>query len=327
VTLTPTFWASLTIIPFDSLGPSQSKRVASEDGAPVKPSGSSDESVNVKTPLSRSADLPQVKHKRFFFEDGNVTFLVEGVLYRLHRYLFCRHSNELKDRLSVTRLPDDSEEESSSPQVIPLDDVKSADFDALLSILYPQNYNKLYPRSFKEWTSILELSTRWGFTSIRDLAIRCANVPSSLQRLVAARKYDIEGWVVPALLGLCERPEPLTLNEARLLGVEDVVLVGTVRQSVRSSDLTVQGVGIGDHIRAWKDKLERVPSPVSDPPGTPQSPTSPGTPPPSGGLSHGQWGFGISSGFAQTPLYTGTVNSFAGGDLWATSKKKKGKKK
>jgi len=56
-TLTPTFWASLTIIPFDSLGPPQSKLVASdEDG---------------------------VQHNRFVFEDGNVTFLVGPRVVRI----------------------------------------------------------------------------------------------------------------------------------------------------------------------------------------------------------------------------------------------------
>jgi len=142
------------------------------------------------------------------------------------------------------------------------------DFDALLSILYPQNYNTLEERSFEEWTSILKLSTRWGFTSIRDLAIRCIKPPSALQRLVVARKYDIEQWIVPALVGLCERPEPLSLNEASLLDLEDFVLVGSVRESVRSSNLVVRGAGIRDHILTWKGELESPPSPVSDSPGT-----------------------------------------------------------
>jgi len=82
-TLTPTFWATLNIIPFDSLGPSQSKLVASEDGDPVKPPASSDKSMNAKTPLSKSADLPHVRHNRFFFEDGNVTFLVSPRVVRI----------------------------------------------------------------------------------------------------------------------------------------------------------------------------------------------------------------------------------------------------
>jgi len=92
--------------------------------------------VNAKTPLSKSADLPHVRHNRFFFEDGNVTFLVSppSRAYRINIDVLLdvgnlrgsgaysiasigtysgRHSNELKDRLS--RLPD--EEGPRSPQL------------------------------------------------------------------------------------------------------------------------------------------------------------------------------------------------------------------
>jgi hypothetical protein len=98
----------------------------------------------------------------------------------------------------------------------------------------------------------LGLSTRWGFTSIRDLAIRCIGIPDPLKRLTLARKYAIDKWIHPAILELCQRPEPLILEEARLMDFEDVILVESVRQAVRSSTLTVNGTGIRDHIRTWK---------------------------------------------------------------------------
>ncbi|KAI0002271.1 hypothetical protein BJV74DRAFT_765562 [Russula compacta] len=165
------------------------------------------------------------------------------MLYRVHRYFFCRDSNEFVRRLSQFR---------SKGAVISLDDVKSKDFDAFLSVLYPLNFNASDERSFKEWTSILDLSTRWGFTTIRDLAIRCLKPPTPLQRLLLARKYGVEEWMLPALQELCERPLPLTLDEARLMDVEDIVLVGSVRETVRSHVLAVKSAGIGDCIEAWR---------------------------------------------------------------------------
>ena len=125
-----------------------------------------------------------------------------------------------------------------------------------------RNYNTLEERSFKEWSSILDLSTRWGFTSIRDLAIRCIKSPNPVTRLVLARKHGVEQWILPALLELCEWPEPLSLEEARLMDFEDVVLVGSVRQTVRSSSLIVRGAEIRSCIRAWKRGEPW--SPVSD---------------------------------------------------------------
>jgi hypothetical protein len=104
-----------------------------------------------------------------------------------------------------------------------------------------------------EWLSILDLSTRWGFASIRELAIRCLKPPTPHQRLVLARKYAIEQWILPALQELCERPLPLTPDEARLMGIEDVVLVGSVRESVRSNKATVVAADIIDCIEALRE--------------------------------------------------------------------------
>ena len=128
-----------------------------------------------------------------------------------------------------------------------------------------RNYNALENRTFEEWTSILDLSTRWGFTSIRELAIRCIKSPDPLNRLLLARKYAVEQWIHPALLELCERPEPLSLEEARLMDFEDVLLLGTVRQRARSPTLLAQGAGIGNCIQAWKSGEPWSP-PVPDPP-------------------------------------------------------------
>jgi hypothetical protein len=58
---------------------------------------------------------------------------VDGVLYRVHGYFFCRDSNEFKDCLSGLS----TQQASSSAPIIPLEGVKSVDFDAFLSVLYP----------------------------------------------------------------------------------------------------------------------------------------------------------------------------------------------
>jgi BTB/POZ domain len=57
---------------------------------------------------------------------------VDGTLYRVHRYFFCRDSNEFITRLSCFPV-----QEQSSPPVISLKNVKTKDFDAFLSVLYP----------------------------------------------------------------------------------------------------------------------------------------------------------------------------------------------
>jgi len=71
--LTPTFWAALTITPFDTLDPAQSKMILNDE-VPAEVSVTSEESMNTST-QSKLADPPQ-EHEYYFFDDGNITFLV-----------------------------------------------------------------------------------------------------------------------------------------------------------------------------------------------------------------------------------------------------------
>lgn len=131
--------------------------------------------------------------------------------------------------------------------------------------------------SFEELSSILDLSTRWGFTSIRDMAIRCIKPPTPHERLILGRKYGVDEWVPLALQELCERPQPLTPDEARLMDFEDVVLVGSVREKVRNQALTVDSAGIRDCVEAlrrgepWKKPLVGAAAPSPSPPAPPNN--------------------------------------------------------
>ena len=93
--------------------------------------------------------------------------------------------------------------------------------------------------SYEEWKSVLHLSTRWDFSSIRRLALGSINPPTAHDRLLLARTYSVDDWVTPALSALCERTTPLSLSEARQMSIEDVVLVSTVREDIRSRALQV----------------------------------------------------------------------------------------
>ena len=114
-----------------------------------------------------------------------------------------------------------------------------------------RDFNSLESHSYEELSSILDLSTRWGFTTIRDMAIRCLKPPTPHQRLILGRKYGIDQWILPALQELCERPRPLTRDEARLMDLDDIVLVGSVWEKVRTHAITANPTGIMDCIKAW----------------------------------------------------------------------------
>jgi len=57
--------------------------------------------------------------------------------------------------------------------------------------------------------------------------------PTPFDRLLLARTYSVDDWVLPALSALCERRKPISLKEACQMRIEDVVLVATVREEIR----------------------------------------------------------------------------------------------
>ena len=97
---------------------------------------------------------------------------------------------------------------------------------------------------------MLRLSTCWDFTSIRRLALNNIQPPTPHDRLILARTYAIDHWVIPALSALCEREMPLSLDEARQMDIEDVVLVATIREDIRGRNLQVDAAEIVRRVEA-----------------------------------------------------------------------------
>jgi len=170
---------------------------------------------------------PFQRHDIYFFKDGNITFLVDGTLYCVHRYFFSRDSAYFSFKFSQLDIRD----HEPLRTVVSLSDTERKDFDALLSVLYPENFDE-HSLSYEQWRSVLHLSTRWGFASLRKLALRSVKPPTPCDQLLLARTYGVDHWVLPALSALCERTIPINLQEARQMSVEDIVLVATVREDI-----------------------------------------------------------------------------------------------
>jgi hypothetical protein len=106
------------------------------------------------TSVSQGADHSFPRHEKYFFKDGNITFLVRGLLspivlctpnlhaglqvggtlYCIHRYFFSRDSESFSTRLSRFNIPD----HEALSTIISLGDIKRRDFEAFLSVIYPE---------------------------------------------------------------------------------------------------------------------------------------------------------------------------------------------
>ncbi|KAI9453554.1 hypothetical protein BJY52DRAFT_1123498 [Lactarius psammicola] len=175
----------------------------------------------------QQSDDSFLRHSKYFFKDGNVTFLVDGFLYCVHRYLFSNNSLYFFTRFAQLGVRD----REVLPTIVSLGDVECKDFEAFLSVLYPEDFEE-HDLSYEQWKSVLHLSTRWGFDSVRKLALRSIKPPTSYDRLLLARAYAVDHWIVPALTALCERTAPLSPDEVRGMNVEDIVLVATMREDI-----------------------------------------------------------------------------------------------
>lgn len=82
----------------------------------------------------------------------------------------------------------------------------------------------------EDWSAILQLADTWHFKSIRTLAIKqLAPIASHIDKIVLGRKYGVDEWLADAYEAVCLRDGPLTLEEGRRLGVDDVIRVNTIR--------------------------------------------------------------------------------------------------
>jgi hypothetical protein len=99
---------------------------------------------------------PFQRHDKYFFKDGSITFLVrgalffllvlyilpdsltrlqvDGTLYCVHRYFFSRDSAYFSSKFSQLDIRD----HEPLRTVVSLGDTERNDFDAFLSILYPE---------------------------------------------------------------------------------------------------------------------------------------------------------------------------------------------
>ncbi|TFY83748.1 hypothetical protein EWM64_g254 [Hericium alpestre] len=233
------------------------------DGQPVKPT-----ITEKSTPISAS-DLSSTykRHDRFYFDDGNITFLVEDVLYSVHRYFFCRDSSYFVDFIMNRLIPKGGNSSIPFSEPFVLDDVKSAEFDALLCILYPLNFDECELKTVESFTAVLRLATKWSLSSIRKLAIsRLEPIASPVDKVVLGRTYCVDAWLLPGFIAICQRHQPLTRDEGRRLGVDDAVLVACLRESVHVCSTKPTTDGISTMVRtclASPDIVDKGPIPIA----------------------------------------------------------------
>ncbi|TDL18025.1 hypothetical protein BD410DRAFT_512536 [Rickenella mellea] len=185
-------------------------------------------------------DVPSVsRHPEYYFDDGNLVLQVENVLFRVFRSTFNRHSAVFREVLAAPADSNNCEGESDRKPFLLLG-ISAVDFERLLSIIYPPVFGVYKTSSAEEWISVLHLATRWEFDDIRSLAIKELQTKQldPVDRIVISQEYDITSdWTLSAYTILCQRARPLTVDEARRLGIETATRISQLRERLRGGSV------------------------------------------------------------------------------------------
>jgi len=174
------------------------------------------------------------RHDRYYIPSGDVVFMVEDVLFRVHRYFFVRESPVFRDMLSMPCPKGSDPEGLSDHRPIHLPQVKQVDFGRFCWVFYDPKYS--HTASVEEWSSILALAHLWQFEEVKAFAVRALDkmwVPP-VQKAILARDYDVgKDWLETAYTIVGVREQPLTAEEGRRLGMDVVVKIAELRERIR----------------------------------------------------------------------------------------------
>ncbi|KAI6110852.1 hypothetical protein EDD16DRAFT_1222875 [Pisolithus croceorrhizus] len=188
-----------------------------------------------------------------YFYMNSVTFLVEDCLFRVPREPFEKESAVFCDMFSLPQGDGNIVEGLSDEKPIRLLGVGKEEFEQLLKALFNRRHGRppCLPDTIEQWTSVLKLSTAWGFGEVRTAAIDAlmALGVSDIDKVVLARKYDIQSraWLLPALNELARRAEPIGFEEASRMGFDTALKLASVRERLAMSTTYVSQGYCGYH--------------------------------------------------------------------------------
>ncbi|KAI6043412.1 hypothetical protein EDC04DRAFT_2891036 [Pisolithus marmoratus] len=181
------------------------------------------------------------KHPELYVD--TVAFLVENCLFRVPRKPLEEESMVFRDMFLLPQLNSNVIEGLDDTRPVVLHGISKDDFECLLKALLCRQHGQnkgLVLNLTNQWISVLKLSTMWEFTSLRTAAISWLDTSGAsayrsdhVERIVFAMQYGIEEWLLPSLLALAQRPDPISVEEGRRLGIETALKLASVREKLK----------------------------------------------------------------------------------------------
>lgn len=198
------------------------------------------EQPGLNKPSIRTASItPECNGKPLFNPGcGDIKLMVNDICFETHEYLLRRFSI-LKRRL----------EKRPSDGVLQLEryehDVQ--DFHNTFKILYASVLEGPFEFDSTILVSALRVASLYDYPALRSYAIQhleLANL-TAIERIKISREFGLKSWEEPAYKELYARKEPITVDEARVLGLDDYVRIVTARERTQQradkANVPVQG--------------------------------------------------------------------------------------
>ncbi|TFL04322.1 hypothetical protein BDV98DRAFT_472017, partial [Pterulicium gracile] len=157
---------------------------------------------------------------------------VHGTLYKVPQYRFRNESVIFQGMYCLPQQGDAEGLSDESPIDLP---VEKSDFIRFLKVLYPLRSNEP-TGTCEEWTSVLKLSTMWGFKGIRDLCIAQMDPLigdlDPVEKVVLAHRYEIEAWFLDGLNQLVQASKMVPQVEWNQVGwsIDWIFRLVTIRE-------------------------------------------------------------------------------------------------
>ncbi|CAE6349305.1 unnamed protein product [Rhizoctonia solani] len=170
-------------------------------------------------------------------EYGDVLLSVKGEGLSTHKYLLQRFS-VLQEKLSA----------SSNNTVRPIyileeEGISPEDFHNAFKLLYSSPLDVPFEFDTTVFVSALRLATLYDYPALRAYSITYLNQAAlgPIRRIEIARECQLPEWEEPAYIELGQRDEPITAEEAVVLGLETLTDISRRREAALRSKVLSPG--------------------------------------------------------------------------------------
>ncbi|CUA74216.1 hypothetical protein RSOLAG22IIIB_11057 [Rhizoctonia solani] len=188
-------------------------------------------------------------HPEFAYEDGNIELETFDHVFWVHEFLLKKFTVFVEQ---VKQARGKGATSNAGRLKIKLDR-RSTSVIAAFRILYAPVFPSPETHKFNSETLIkaLRIATLYGCPDMRNYAIselerRFTFLP--IHRIQMSDEFNLPAWEKPAFIELCRRPEPISKEEAKVLGLDRLAAISRIREiEQRRKFVEVVDRSIGSH--------------------------------------------------------------------------------